>query len=385
MYNKAIFTEKEMVEMFEKMVAWLSDNQVCDENDTNYGAIYFPTEDRYCNRDTACMARAFMRIYNNSQNDSWYKKAALARDHVLKVQKSSGGYPELRGREESDQGSTVNTSIIAENLIKAYELGLSFAQRDLEALAKMADFVLTLEWKPGAFYHDTNHMWAFENRWGNEGSHKDCQNTTALAAMMLRQIYFFLKRQNFKVKIEWCQASDRAITHLLMGQGEDGQWPYLVGAETEDAGHHGMCISYLSKAASLAGLSDNTEIEQALLKGSHWLIDQALLQTKLGTKINWARSKSACLYFTNDYFIIAAALASAANTVENNREFLTEAIELIRYIKTDLWNNPDYVQEGPVRLTEAGIKIGYAWFGQSMGWAVYQLDELIEQLGLFES
>ena len=294
----------------------------------------------------------------------------------LKVQKSSGGYPELRGREESDQGSTVNTSIIAENLIEAYELGLNFNEHDLEALVKMADFVLTLEWKPGAFYHDTNHMWAFENRWGNEGSHKDCQNTTALAAMMLRQIYSFLDRQNFKVKIEWCEASDRAINHLLAGQDEDGQWPYLVGAKTNDAGHHGMCISYLSKAVKLAGLSDNAEIVEALFKGSRWLIDQALLQTKFGTKINWARSKSACLYFTNDYFIIAAALAKAADTIEKNREFLAEAIELIRYVKTDLWNNPDYVQEGPVRLTEAGIKIGYAWFGQSMGWSVLSVGRI---------
>ena len=73
--------------MFEKMTGWMSDNQVCDENDTNYGAIYFPTEDRYCNRDTACMARAFMRMYNKSQNDSWYKKASLARDYVFKSPK----------------------------------------------------------------------------------------------------------------------------------------------------------------------------------------------------------------------------------------------------------------------------------------------------------
>ncbi len=375
------FTKKEMAAMFEEMANWLADKQVCDEKDSNCGAIYFPTENRYCNRDTACMARAFMRMYNNTGHNSWYKKAALAREHVLKVQKSSGGYPELRGLEESDQGSTVNTAIIAENLIMAYELGLDFAERDLVALAEMADFELTLEWKPGAFYHDTNHMRAFGSRWGDEGSHNDCQNTTALAAMMLRRIYFFLEHQNFTVRNEWLTASDRAIAHLLEGQDEDGQWPYLVGIQKKDAGHHAMCVLYLARAAGLAGISKRPDIVKALNRACRWLIDEALLQTKLGTKINWARSEGACLYFTNDYFITAAALANAALIDENNgREYLKESIELMRYVKTDLWNNCNYEKEGPAKLTEAGIKIGYAWFGQSMGWSVYHLDELLEQL-----
>ena len=375
------FSKKEITGMFEEMAVWLADNQVYDENDPNRGAIYFPTENRYCNRDTACMARVFMRMYNKTRHGSWYKKATLARDHVLKVQKSNGGYPELRGLEESDQGSTVNTAIIAENLIMAYELGLEFDERDLAALAGMADFELTLEWKPGAFYHDTNHMQAFGSRWGNEGSHNDCQNTTALAAMMLRRIYFFLERQNFAIRNEWLMASDRAIAHLIEGQDEDGQWPYLVGIQKKDAGHHGMSLLYFVRATGMAGISKRPDIVKALTTACRWLIDEALLQTKLGTKINWARSEGACLYFTNDYFIIAAALANAALIDETNgQEYLKESTELMRYVKTDLWNNCNYEKEGPAKLTEAGIKIGYAWFGQSMGWSVYHLDELLEIL-----
>ena len=375
------FSKKEITGMFEEMAVWLADNQVYDENDPNRGAIYFPTENRYCNRDTACMARVFMRMYNKTRHVSWYKKATLARDHVLKVQKSNGGYPELRGLEESDQGSTVNTAIIAENLIMAYELGLEFDERDLAALAGMADFELTLEWKPGAFYHDTNHMQAFGSRWGNEGSHNDCQNTTALAAMMLRRIYFFLERQNFAIRNEWLMASDRAIAHLIEGQDDDGQWPYLVGIQKKDAGHHGMSLLYFVRATGMAGISKRPDIVKALTTACRWLIDEALLQTKLGTKINWARSEGACLYFTNDYFIIAAALANAALIDETNgQEYLKESTELMRYVKTDLWNNCNYEKEGPAKLTEAGIKIGYAWFGQSMGWSVYHLDELLEIL-----
>ena len=57
------------------------------------------------------------------------------------------------------------------------------------------------------------------------------------------------------------------------------------------------------------------------------------------------------------------------------------SLEVLRYVRTDLWDNPRRDTEGPFRLTEAGIRVGYAWFGQSMGWAAYMLDDLIEQMG----
>jgi hypothetical protein len=376
------FNREEALQMFEEMVTWLSKNQVIKPGDPNRGAIYFPTEDRFCNRDTACMARVFMRQYVLTGDDSWLKKAALARDYVLRVQKSIGGFPEMRGLEESDEASTVNTSIIASNLIKAYELGLPCGECDLKALKRMAEFVMTLEWKPGAFYHDTNHSQAFENRWGDEGSHLDCQNTTALAAMMLQNIYYFLEERGDKACPCWLNSAGLAVQHLLDGQKENGHWPYLFNAEWQDAGHHAMCMFYLMQAAKYPPHSTNKFIVETLERGARWLIDSALLQTKLGTKINWAAGRSACLYFTTEYFFIAAPLAQIANMgCKDNEEYRHEALELMRYVRTDLWNNQNYDKEGPFRLTEAGIKIGYAWFGQSMGWAIYQFDELIEQMG----
>jgi len=383
--SSKVFKSEDAVEMFDAMAKWLAANQVSQKDDPNRGAVYFPTEDRFCNRDTACMARIFMRQLTRTEDNSWREKAALARDYVLHAQKPIGGFPELRGREESDKASTVNTSIVAANLIKAYELGLDCGTRDLDALAKMADFVMTLEWKPGAFYHDTNHASAFKDRWGDEGSHLDCQNTTALAAMILQRVYYFLETKGGNPKTTWLKAAGRAVEHLLEGQSDTGQWPYFFDAKWEDAGHHAMCIFYLAKAASFSAHADNPEVSNALQRGARWVIDKALLQTKLGTKINWARSRTACLYFTSEYFFIAAALALMSNLdAQNGDEHRHEALELMRYVRTDLWDNVNYETEGPFRLTEAGIKIGYAWFGQSMGWAAYQLDELIENMGWWE-
>lgn len=384
--NSDKFNNESLIKMFKEMAAWLEKNQVSAAGDPNRGAIYFPTEKRYCNRDTACMARAFMRLYSQTTERRWYQKAALARDHVLFVQKPGGGFPELRGLEESDEGSTVNTSIIAANLIKAYELGLEYKKQDIDALKNMADFVMSLEWKPGAFYHDTNHTKPFKNRWGEEGSRLDCQNTTALAAMILKRIYYFLESNNAAPKKDWLQASNRAIEHLLQGQDSDGQWPYHFGAgkDRKDAGHHCMCMLYLLEASTLDSY-DSGNILNALQRGAEWLIDQMLLPTRWGTKINWARYRSACIYFTVEYFLIAAPLMHLAKyDISNRDQYLYQSMELLRYVSSDLWNNANYEAEGPYRLTEGGIKIGYAWFGQSMGWAIYALDEIIEKLGAWD-
>jgi hypothetical protein len=260
--------------------------------------------------------------------------------------------------------------------------------RDLRALERMADFVMTLEWRPGAFYHDTNHLGEFRHHqtgellWGKEGSKRDCQNTTALAAMMLLRVFHFLDENRGQPRQEWLEAAARAVRHLLDGQTPEGHWPYYFGADWLDVGHHAMSMFYLAGAAEFAPHYGNASVRDALVRGGRWLVDVGLLQTKKGTKIDWAISQSACTYFTNEYFCTAAPLARLAGIDPENRAFWRhEALELLRYVRTDLWNNPNREAEGPFKLTEAGIRIGYAWFGQSMGWSVYQLDDLIEQTG----
>jgi hypothetical protein len=171
------FGRTDVLGMFTEMVSWLGDQQVADEADPQFRSIFFRTEDRYCNRDTACAAAAFMRQSLLTGDTTWKRKAQFARDYVLDVQEPNGGYPEMRGRAKSDGGSVVNTAIVAENLIKAYRLGLDYDSRDLESLRRMADFVLTLEWLPGAFYHDTNHLGEFRHHqtgellWGKASRH----------------------------------------------------------------------------------------------------------------------------------------------------------------------------------------------------------------------
>lgn len=187
--------KKDILMMFNECLEWLGKQQVEDKTSRYYGSIYYPTENRYCNRDTGCATALFMRQYHITGEKKWKRKASIAKEYLLKVQLSNGGYQELRGLENSDNGSAVNTSIIADNLIKAFSLGLEYSSPDLKALERMADFELILEWKPGAFYHDTNHLGAFNDgrgcKWGKEGSKRDCQNTTALSSMMLQRIYYF--------------------------------------------------------------------------------------------------------------------------------------------------------------------------------------------------
>jgi len=107
--NGRPFTRRDAVAMFDEMVLWLAEHQVAGGH-PHEGAVYFPTEDRFCNRDTACMARAFMRQHARTGDPAWRGKAASAREYVLSVQKPHGGFPELRGRAQSDDGSTVNTA-----------------------------------------------------------------------------------------------------------------------------------------------------------------------------------------------------------------------------------------------------------------------------------
>ncbi|MBT3377029.1 MAG: hypothetical protein HN742_16345 [Lentisphaerae bacterium] len=373
--------------MYREMAEWLGRHQVDTPTDTRHGSLYYPTEDRYCNRDTACAASAFMQMAKITGDAAWQKQAAAARDYVLRVQGANGGFPELRGLEDSDGGSAVNTSIIATNLIRAYQRGLPCSTRDVDALVRMADFILTLEWKPGAFYHDTNHAGPFRTpdgtlRWGTEGSGRDCHNTTALSAAMLRWVSTFVETRGGTPDSRWNQAADRAVEHLLDGQNEDGHWPYWAGATWHDVGHHGMCIFHLTEALENADSAEQEAVVEKLLRGAEWLLENGLLPSRKGTKIDWAVEKSACVYFTHGYFAVAAPLARlAALDPHHSAAWHHAALELLRYVRTTLWDNADAEKEGPFRLTEAGLCKGYAWFGQSMGWCLYLLDDLIGQLG----
>ena len=376
------FGKREVKQMFTEMVEWLRKQQVSDKSSKYYRSIYYPTENRYCNRDTGIASAMFMRQYQITKDESWKEKASLARDYVLDVQLENGGYQELCGLENSDNGSAVNTSIIADNLIKAYSFGLEYGKRDIEALKRMADFELSLEWKPGAFYHDTNHLKAFKDLWGDEGSKRDCQNTTALSAMMLQRIYYFLKENGSAVKAEWLEAVARGINHLLASQMENGHWAYWVGAEWYDMNHHGMVMFHLEEVGEYPPYNEDEKIKEALIKGGQWLVKEGILHTEKGSKLDWAIQKSACIYFTWGCFVTSAPLARLGNiNIENKKFWQHEALELLRYVKTDLWDNPQKEKEGPFRLTEGDIKVGYAFFGQSLSWCLYQLDDLIKQMG----
>ena len=90
--------------MYHGMAEWLGRQQVRDREGKNGGSVYFPTEDRYCNRDTACAAAVFMRMATLTGDPGWCDQANAARDHVLAVQGANGGFPELRGQPTVGRG-----------------------------------------------------------------------------------------------------------------------------------------------------------------------------------------------------------------------------------------------------------------------------------------
>lgn len=378
------FGKKDLIEMYSKIAEWLLNNQITDSKSKYHGSIYYPSEKRYCNRDTACLASCFMRLYKNTSEKKWLEHADLARKNVLSLQLENGGFPELRNLEQSDDGSAVNTSIVADNLIKAYQLGLPYDKKDLISLSRMADFELCLEWKPGAFYHDTEHLGIprYKDRgWGKEGSKIDCHNTTALSAMMLQKIYYFLKENAFPVKQEWLNAASRAVKHLLSVLNEEKHWPYMDDCKWIDVNHHGMTMYYLLKASEYEPHCHDENVRQVLIESGKWLTEKGLLHTEKGSKPDWALQQSACIYFSWGYFVMGTPLACLGRIdPANKRYWHNEAMELMRYVKTSLWNNPKYKEEGPMKISEGGLTKGFAFFGQSLGWCLYQLDELINEI-----
>jgi hypothetical protein len=365
-----------IIQMNDAMLTWLAGQQVQDAEHQYYRAIWYPSERRYDNRDTGCAALAFWRLFQKTGDEKFLHQAQLAKEYVLDVQEEDGGYAELtKDNARMDEGSTVNTGTIAMSLIRAFEAGFECTKRDLTALSRMADFLLTLEWIEGGFYHDENHLY--------KKSRMDCQNTTALAAASLCHIDRLLTAHNFPTKPVWKEAATRSIERLLQGQDASGQWPYRLGMIDTypcDMNHHGMLMLMVGE---LYRIFPDPRLLDALTLGGQWLVEDAFLQTPHGTKHNWAFQRSACLYFTAGYFFTSSALAQLAVLDKSRHEFWNHhARELLRYVRTDLWDNPQYETEGPFRLTEAGLAPGYAWHGQAMGWCTYLMDHVLADLGL---
>ncbi len=365
-----------IVEMNDAMINWLVGQQVLDAQHQYHRAIWYPTERRYDNRGTGCAVLALWRRFAQTGDEKYLHQARLAKDYVLDVQEEDGGYAELtKDNVRMDEGSTVNTGTIAMSLIRALESGFECTERDLKALSRMADYLLTLEWIEGGFYHDENHLY--------KKSQMDCQNTTALAAATLFQVERLLTAHNFPVKSAWKEAATRAIERLLQGQDASGQWPYRLGMIDSfpcDMNHHGMLMLMVGE---IYRIILDPRLLDALVLGGQWLTEDAFLQTQHGAKHNWAFQRSACLYFTAGYFFTSSALAQLAALDESRRDYWNHhARELLRYVRTDLWDNPQHETEGPFRLTEAGLAPGYAWHGQAMGWCCYLMDHVLVDLGL---
>ena len=351
-----------------------------DANHEFYGRIHYPSEGRYDNRGTGCAVLAFWRLYGMTGEDRFADQARLARDTVLNIQEDDGGYAELgRNQVRMDEGSIVNTGLISDSLVLAYRAGLDYDRRDIESLCRMADYMLTLEWLPGAFYHDEGH--AYRN------SKMDCQNTTALAGMSLLHIYDFVKENGGPADPRWLEAAQRTIPRIIAGQEDTGQWPYRLGEIEKypcDMNHHGMLAM---TACEIYSRLPDPDLLDRLIRGAYFLTEDTFLHTERGTKHNWAYQRSACLYFTQGYFLTSSYLALLSQLDKDHGDtWAHEAREIMRYVRTDLWHCPapgyEHLEEGPYRMTEQGLAPGYAFHGQALAWCSYQMDYFMRALNV---
>jgi len=142
-----------------------------------------------------------------------------------------------------------------------------------------------------------------------------------------------------------------------------------------------MVMIHLEEAIEYS-LKNRQDVKKALFKGAEWLRDQGIIQTKWGNKLDWSIEWGACIYFTHSYFMISSALARLGKLdPENKSHWQHESLELLRYVRTRLWDHKfgDYDNDGPFRPSECGLTYGAAWFGQSLGWCLYMLDDCVDQ------
>src|SRR5690606_29807365 len=77
------FGDQDVTAIYDAMITWLVGQQVQDKAHPHYGAVWYPSERRYDNRDTGCAALAYWRRFQATGEDGYKAQANLAREYVL--------------------------------------------------------------------------------------------------------------------------------------------------------------------------------------------------------------------------------------------------------------------------------------------------------------
>lgn len=355
-----------VLRLWQRMIDWPAGKQVAEGRCR--GAVYYPTENHFCPRESACAMTAFMHRYLVEGDPIWKDRALAAMDYVLDSQEEDGGYAEL-GRDGAriDEGSMVSTAPVACNLIAAVNMGLPAGKRVIECLRHIAEWILKLEWQPGAFYHDENHI--------VRDSRIDCQNTTAMAACAMAGIERFLSAGGEAGHAGLIAAARRAADHLIEGQSADGHWPYTIGAEWLDVSHQGMTLCFVTGLAADDRFSGDTRLVKAVGRGADWLLSSGIRDDG---SLNWEIETSWNRYLTQSYFLVATALNRAATLNTDRREDYLRAVScLLNYVVDNLDAGDDYDAVGPLKVKEDGEQYRDGYPHQYLAWNASLLGEIL--------
>ena len=388
------FGKKQLRAMFDDIVAWCRRRQVLDPHDRHYGAIY-SEEDKYDFRDAAAAAVCFAYAWRDTGDADARHRALLARGYCYRGQHMAnprnkaryGGFCHMvhgawgKGMQRLGRrlGPTVGveTAIIANLLVKTYELGLEPTANDVDHLRAAATWMMNNEFTPGVFRH-------------HEGATHDCQNSNALGAVALARAHEALDTLGHNPPAEWLDAARRGMAHWLEGQEAIGCWPYTFATigrgqafREQNLPDQGMGFYHFAVAADTPAFRDLPGVKQAMARAARWWlcmsrIDRTGPMPTIDLDDRRAAGQLKFSAFTWCRFMAAASLMRIAESTHEPEPWRQLALRYIEHVHTKLWNTTDPTT-APVRRATRDDMTLCSWI-QAAEWDGVLLREIEERL-----
>lgn len=388
------FGKKQLRAMFDEILQWCVRRQVLDPPNPHYGAIH-SEEDKYDFRDAAAAAVCFAYAWRDTGNEDYRRRALLARHYVAKGQHREdpankaqyGGFcqmvdgkwgaPFRRLGDRLPKVTGVETCIIANLLVKSFELGLAPSPGDIECLRAAVTWLINSEFHPGVFHH-------------HEGSTTDCQNSNILAAMALARACEALEKLGQPTPPGWREAARRGCDHYVEGQEAIGCWPYLfatIGRGQAFREHNlpdqGMGVYHFLVAGETDALRARPGTDEALRRAARWWLSMSRIDREppfptIDLDDRLARGDLKFSAFTWCRFMAAASLARIAQRTREKEPWRSLALHYLEHVRTKLWNPTD-PSKAPVRRATRTQMTLCSWI-QAAEWDAVLLREIEDNL-----
>ena len=394
--HRRSFGKRELRSMFDKIVTWCKRQQVLDEDDLHYGAIY-SEEDKYDFRDAAAAAVCFTRVWRETGEEDYRRRALLARNYAHKGQilddptnkDRYGAYTQmihgawgpgmqrLRADGTLPDATGVETAVIVNLVIKTFELGLEPSDEDLEHLRAAAVWMMNNEPAPGLFRH-------------HQGATHDCQNTNVMGAEALVRAYHALEQSGRKPPREWLVAARRGMEHFIEGQEAIGCWPYVFAKigrgqafSEQNLPDQGMGFYHFSVACDTPTFRDTPGTKEAMRRAARWWLcmsridDSGPLPT-INLDDRQARGGLKFSKFTWCRFMAAASLMRIAEQTGETYPWRDLALCYMEHVNLKLANTTD-PDKPPFRRATSDDMTLCSWI-QAIEWAGVLLTEIEQRL-----